>query len=128
VINLREREDRRRAVLEESRDSGLEIEFFIVDKDEENPQRGCYSSHQACAKLALERNYKRTLILEDDCTLKAFSPSTIDRARQLFSGKSEPRYILSRRTARKAVADMAAQYCALPRPGRARLYSFEGWV
>ncbi|MDR2508145.1 MAG: hypothetical protein LBD67_09190 [Candidatus Accumulibacter sp.] len=54
-ISLKAREDRRTTMRESFKDSGLDIEFFIVDKDEEDPQRGCWNSHQACSRLALER-------------------------------------------------------------------------
>jgi glycosyl transferase family 25 len=78
-ITLKSRSDRRESILETFKNSGLDIEFFIVDKDEEDPQRGCWNSHQSCAKLALERHYKRVLILEDDCTLESFSIKTVGR-------------------------------------------------
>jgi glycosyl transferase family 25 len=78
-INLREREDRRVAILKNFQDSGLKIEFFLVDKDKEDPQRGCYNSHRACAKLALERNYDRILILEDDAFIDPFSQGIVQR-------------------------------------------------
>ncbi|MDR2637005.1 MAG: hypothetical protein LBB55_01555 [Zoogloeaceae bacterium] len=78
-ISLRPREDRRAALRESFRSSGLDIEFFLVDKDVEDPQRGCYDSHRAVARTALERQYKRTLILEDDCVLTSFSHHTVPR-------------------------------------------------
>jgi glycosyl transferase family 25 len=78
-ISLKQREDRRAALLESFRHTGLDIEFFLVDKDEEDPQRGCYESHRACARTALERQYKRTLILEDDCVITSFSSRTVPR-------------------------------------------------
>ena len=66
-------------ILEEFRKSGLEIEFVLVDKDEEDAQRGCFESHQRCARIVIERNYKNALVLEDDATLEAFPPKTISR-------------------------------------------------
>ena len=68
-ISLREREERRRAVLEQLQPLGLDIEFYLADRDRENPERGCYTSHQACARQALERGHQRVLMLEDDATL-----------------------------------------------------------
>ncbi|MDR0702598.1 MAG: glycosyltransferase family 25 protein [Azoarcus sp.] len=73
-ISLNNREDRRASLLESFSKSGLDIEFFLVDKDEEDQQRGCYDSHRACAQMILQRGYKRALILEDDCVLSC-SPS-----------------------------------------------------
>ncbi|MDR3300474.1 MAG: glycosyltransferase family 25 protein [Candidatus Accumulibacter sp.] len=87
-INLRSREDRRMAMLETFRDSGINIEFFIVDKDKDDPQRGCYNSHRACARLILERHYKRALILEDDCIIEPFAPKTIQRVNCFLNDKN----------------------------------------
>lgn len=42
------------------------FEWFLVDKDLENTERGCYSSHQKILKLAKERKYNTILIIEDD--------------------------------------------------------------
>lgn len=67
-ISLQERADRRRMLLEEFRALGLPVEFVLVERDHENPERGCYHSHQRCAAIALERGLRRVLILEDDAT------------------------------------------------------------
>jgi len=66
-ISLEEREDRRDLLRQEFADTGLKVEFYIAKRDVE-PARGCFTSHQACAALALERGYKNVLILEDDAT------------------------------------------------------------
>ncbi len=42
------------------------FEWFLVDKDSENTERGCYISHQKILKLAKEKKYKTILIIEDD--------------------------------------------------------------
>lgn len=42
------------------------FEWFLVDKDSENTERGCYTSHQKILKLAKERNYETILVIEDD--------------------------------------------------------------
>ncbi|MFN3356355.1 MAG: glycosyltransferase family 25 protein [Pseudomonas sp.] len=67
-ISLRERQDRRDLITKEFAGSGLTIEFLLVDLDKENPERGCFDSHIKCATIALSRNYKNILILEDDAT------------------------------------------------------------
>jgi glycosyl transferase family 25 len=87
-ISLRNRNDRRESILKAFKNSGLNIEFYIVDKDEEDPQRGCWNSHQSCARLALERHYKRTLILEDDCILESFSTKIIERINRFLKEKN----------------------------------------
>lgn len=71
-ISLRERTDRRALLEAEFLGSGLHIEFLIVDRDTQSPERGCFTSHVKCAQLALERGYRRVLILEDDATLMHF--------------------------------------------------------
>lgn len=67
-ISIHDREDRRELIRQEFSDLDHEIEFILVERDQENPERGCFNSHIKCAKLALERNYNRILILEDDAT------------------------------------------------------------
>lgn len=84
-ISLAERDDRRTLITEEFRKSGLPIEFILVTKDQANPQRGCYTSHQHCARLALERSYRSTLILEDDATLPAWPPQAIHRINRFIT-------------------------------------------
>lgn len=68
-ISLKERADRRELLLKELEGTGLNIEFVLVDRDIENPERGCFYSHQKCVSIAKDRNYKRVLILEDDVKL-----------------------------------------------------------
>lgn len=69
-ISLTEREERREALKTELEPLGLDIEFYLAERDSANPERGCYTSHQACAALALERGYRRVLMLEDDARLE----------------------------------------------------------
>ena len=69
-ISTRDRVDRREHLEEQFKDSGLNIEYVIVDRDIEDGQRGCFHSHQLCASIALERNCKNVLILEDDIILE----------------------------------------------------------
>jgi len=78
-ISLKERRDRRRMVADEFKKSGLQIEFVLVDKDVEDSQRGCFMSHQQCARLIIERGYRNALILEDDATLLTWKASRIQR-------------------------------------------------
>ncbi|NVN56485.1 hypothetical protein FLM52_11895 [bacterium Scap17] len=79
-ISLVERKDRRQMLLEEFAPLGLDIEFYLAERDSEDPERGCYESHQACAAMAIERGYERVLILEDDATLLSFKHEVIQRA------------------------------------------------
>lgn len=84
-ISLINRQDRRDLISAEFADSGLKIEFLLVEPDKENPERGCFESHIKCANIALERNYKNVLILEDDATLLSFSPQKIDQINRFLS-------------------------------------------
>ena len=59
---------------------GVSTYNSLVDKDEEDPQRGCFNSHKKCAKLALARNYNRVLVLEDDQCHQVKRCSSITRS------------------------------------------------
>lgn len=88
-ISVREREDRRALLDKEFAGSGLHIEYVLVTRDNENPERGCYNSHLRCAELALQRGYRRVLILEDDATLEFFAPRMVLRINR-FLAKRNP--------------------------------------
>lgn len=79
-ISLHERADRREMLLRQFHSLGLPIEFVLVERDAEDPERGCYHSHQRCAQLAIERGLQRVLILEDDAT---FSPPEAAHLRRI---------------------------------------------
>lgn len=69
IISLKEREDRYLRAKAELERLGIplsKITFYRPTRDKEDPVRGCYESHQAVIKLALENGYKVPLILEDD--------------------------------------------------------------
>ncbi|WP_420235139.1 hypothetical protein ACN079_13640 [Pseudomonas sp. ABY48] len=86
-ISLRERQDRRDLLIKSMKNSGLDIEFVLVDADRENPVRGCFESHVKCANIALQRNYTRVLILEDDAIQYAFAPSTVNHINKFITSK-----------------------------------------
>lgn len=88
-ISLESRADRRALILEQFAGSGLDIEFVLVGKDTDDPQRGCFTSHQVCARHVLERGYRNALILEDDATLERYDPRTIRRINR-FLDKTKP--------------------------------------
>lgn len=87
-ISLKNRQDRRDLIKQEFAHSGLDIEFVIVDADVENTERGCFDSHIKCATLAVERQYKTVLILEDDATLSSFSPQQILRINRFIARRA----------------------------------------
>lgn len=90
-ISIRERNDRREILMEETRGLGLDIEFVLTEKDSENPERGCFLAHRQCAEIALSRGYQRILILEDDARREenGCTPKTI-RTTNLFLEKQNP--------------------------------------
>lgn len=89
AISIKDREDRRRNLIQQFEKTGLEIEFLLVDRDSEDPQRGCFLSHQKCAEIAIARNYNFTLILEDDATLLQWS-SKLVRKINIFLKNNSP--------------------------------------
>lgn len=87
-ISLADRDDRRRLLLEEFRETGLNIEFYLATRDKD-PERGCYHSHQACAFLAAGRGWRNVLILEDDATLERVTKRQVRRINR-FLKDEEP--------------------------------------
>ncbi|MEB5932411.1 hypothetical protein MXL15_09400 [Pseudomonas mosselii] len=88
-ISVWERTDRRSLFKSEFSCSQLNIEFMMVERDSECPERGCFTAHVACAKLALKRGYQRVLILEDDATLVPFKSIQVSQI-NAFLSRHEP--------------------------------------
>ena len=88
-ISTKDRIDRREHLEAQFKNSGLNIEYILVDRDEADGQRGCFKSHQLCAAVALERNYKNVLILEDDITLEYVNLTAVKRINK-FLDKRNP--------------------------------------
>lgn len=86
-ISLKDRQDRRDLLLQTMRKSGLDIEFVLVDPDREDPVRGCFESHLKCANIALQRNYSRVLIFEDDALPYDFHPRVINRINSFIASR-----------------------------------------
>lgn len=87
-ISLKDRQDRRDLLIKSLKSSGLEIEFVLVDADRENPVRGCFNSHVMCANIALQRNYERVMILEDDALQYSFHPSAVSHINKFMTSKN----------------------------------------
>lgn len=62
----------------------MAIEFYLAQRDSD-PERGCFESHQACARIALARGYDRVLLLEDDATLEQVSRKQISRINRFLT-------------------------------------------
>ena len=65
-ISLRGRDARQQSALRSFSVLDNKTDFWLVDKDIENPERGCYNSHRDIALYGLSRNLERVLVLEDD--------------------------------------------------------------
>ena len=64
-ISCEHRHDRRAALLQRFSRLGLQPRFHIVQKDQQNPERGCYRSHVEVARK-LQHSGTPSLVLEDD--------------------------------------------------------------
>ncbi|OHV09521.1 hypothetical protein [Kushneria phosphatilytica] len=120
-ISLQERSDRRALIQQEFAGFDHEIEFVKVRRDEQNPVRGCYLSHQRCAALALERGWQRVLILEDDATFLPPTPRQIQRLN---------RFLRVRRPEICYLGGMLGRMWRIPWPGvvRARLKGTQAYI
>lgn len=65
-ISLEDRIDRQEASKENLKILSHHVTHWLVPKDSENPERGCYNSHREIAKFALEKNYSNIMVFEDD--------------------------------------------------------------
>lgn len=65
-INIRKRQDKYLKARKELNNIQPSVEFFHIDRDDKDPQRGCFSSHQALARLGIQNSWTRILIFEDD--------------------------------------------------------------
>jgi len=79
-ITLGSRPDRMEAARAQFALAGLEgrVEFLVVAKDQDNPERGIFGSHQRCLSLGLAAGARHILIFEDDvffrdCNLQRLS-------------------------------------------------------
>ena len=80
-ISLVNREDRRAAARVQFARVGLaeRVEFFLVEKDRENPERGIYESHILCLNRALAEGARHILLFEDDVVFARFSADRLAR-------------------------------------------------
>src|SRR3990167_1570787 len=56
----------------------LKTDFFLVDRDPENRERGCFNSHVEVAKMALSNHDENILICEDDVHILSFTQKQIE--------------------------------------------------
>ncbi len=65
VINLKERNDKKKAIQKVFDKKKINFNFYRPDKHE-NPKRGCLESHYTLIQNAYQAGYKKILIFEDD--------------------------------------------------------------
>lgn len=65
-INLHNRNDRMEASKKIFDKYNLFVKFYRVNKDIDDPVRGCFNSHTAIIKKAYEKKFDNVLIFEDD--------------------------------------------------------------
>lgn len=66
-ISIKESEDRRTAFRTQFEKRGMRPPTcLLVKRDDENPGRGCYTSHLECMRRALRNNQSHALVFEDD--------------------------------------------------------------
>lgn len=65
-INLKTRKDKKKRMLANQKRMKIKFDFFTA-KLHNDPKRGCLESHLTIIKNAINKDYKKILILEDDC-------------------------------------------------------------
>nr|WP_320011263.1 hypothetical protein [uncultured Desulfobulbus sp.] len=85
-ITLESRPDRMQAAKEQFALVGLEerVEFVVVKRDDANPERGIYTSHQLCLRRALAVGARHILIFEDDVFFRKFDRQRLQEACQFL--------------------------------------------
>ncbi|MBV5318231.1 MAG: glycosyltransferase [Desulfobulbaceae bacterium] len=81
-ITLESRPDRMLAAQRQFAAVGLDerVEFLIVAKDSENPERGIFHSHLRCLSQGLAAGARHILVFEDDVFFRGFSPERLSAA------------------------------------------------
>jgi len=81
-ITLDSRPDRMEAAKEQFALAGLagQVEFLVVARDGENPERGIFESHQRCLAQALAAGARHVLIFEDDVIFRGCNHERLDAA------------------------------------------------
>ncbi len=81
-ISLKERPDRREKARQQFVEVGLgsRVEFVVVSKNRENPEKGIFESHQQCLRKGLASRAETILIFEDDVFFQRFSDDLLTTA------------------------------------------------
>lgn len=86
-ISLSNRTDRRTEAQKQFEKVGLKnkVEFVVVEKNIQNPEKGIYDSHIACIRKGLQAFASRILIFEDDIIFDRFNTATLDQCIDFLS-------------------------------------------
>ncbi len=78
-ISVSNRTDRRAEARTQFEKVGLQdkVEFVVVEKNMENPEKGIYDSHLVCMRKGLQAGASRILIFEDDIVFDRFDTATL---------------------------------------------------
>lgn len=81
-ITLESRPDRRQEAQRQFARVGLagKVEFFVTQKDREDPVRGIYQSHLHCLRQGVEAKAAHILIFEDDILFRRFDEQSLREA------------------------------------------------
>jgi glycosyl transferase, family 25 len=88
-ISIDTRIDRRTEAKKQFTHAGLleRVEFVLVEKHPENPEKGIFQSHMKCLKRGLQAGANNILIFEDDILIKNFQPQRLVNAAQFLKEK-----------------------------------------
>ncbi|MBN2591428.1 MAG: glycosyltransferase family 25 protein [Sedimentisphaerales bacterium] len=90
-ISVLNRTERRAEAQKQFEKVGLKdkVEFVVVEKNIESPEKGIYDSHLACIRKGLQAGASRILIFEDDIIFDRFNTTTLSRCINFLSECSE---------------------------------------
>jgi GR25 family glycosyltransferase involved in LPS biosynthesis len=86
-ISIDTRIDRRTEAKKQFSAAGFldKVEFVLVKKHPENPEKGIFESHISCLKKGLEAGAKNILVFEDDILIQNFKPHTLHEAQAFLN-------------------------------------------
>lgn len=86
-ISIESRKDRRREAKKQFETVGIldRVEFILVKKHLDNPEKGIFQSHMQCLRKGLEEGAENILIFEDDVLFHDFNPQNLHQATQFLT-------------------------------------------
>jgi GR25 family glycosyltransferase involved in LPS biosynthesis len=81
-ISIDTRIDRRTEAKKQFSEAGLidKVEFVLVEKHTDNPEKGIFESHISCLKKGLQAGAKHILVFEDDILIRDYKPQVLREA------------------------------------------------